>query len=467
MKNMEIERKFLVDKKLLTYLKKEAIPYQKKSLKQYYTKISAQETRRFRKSDKHYFRTIKSGRGHKRVEREKEISKKVFNANLSLIKGFIVEKKRYEFTLNDIFYEFDIFNAPIDNLALLEIEFKHEKAYHAYRVDAVLKPYIIKDVSDDFRYTNASIALFKLPKKHKIADKIKPHFKSVDVISTILYQYLQNIKLYKEKILKAYSDEDLHQLRVNIRRSRAIIRMMGTVFTDKQRLYHDKRLASVAKFTNKKRDLDVFIAAFDGEFSDEVHDELRYFYHDISRQREAEEENVKKFLQEETLTSYLKELETFLTQSSSRAHVAKEPIALFLEARIELMIQHIMKKIKKYKQERKEEHLHKVRISFKKLRYILESFDKLFYKKNVKALLKGVKKLQNDLGIFNDLCVQHLFLENYLKKHQLHRNKESSFESFLTKIERDKSDIQEKIEKDLNATMDIEALREGLKVKFT
>ncbi|HIP47103.1 MAG TPA: hypothetical protein EYG95_06050, partial [Campylobacterales bacterium] len=178
MKNVEIERKFLVDKKLLAYLKKSSIAYQKKSLQQYYTKINSQETKRFRKSDKRYFYTQKSGRGHKRAEREKEISKKEFEANKVLIKGFLVEKKRYEFSLNDRFYEFDIFDAPIDDLAFLEIEFKSEKTYHKYKVDPALKPYIMKDVSDDFRYTNASIALFKLPQELEIKKKIKPHFRS-------------------------------------------------------------------------------------------------------------------------------------------------------------------------------------------------------------------------------------------------------------------------------------------------
>ncbi len=306
----------------------------------------------------------------------------------------------------------------------------------------------------------------EIERKFLVDKKGLTHLKSADAVSAILYQNLQNIKMYKEKILKAYDDEDLHQLRINIRKSRAILGMMGAVFSDKYLSYHDKQLSSIAKLTNKKRDLDVFIAAFDEHFSDEIHDELRYFYHDISRQREGQEEHVKKFLQEKALTSYLKELESFLTDKQSHGKMAKEPIAFFLQERVESILQHIMKKVKRYERERKEEHLHKVRISFKKLRYILESFERLFYKKNVKALLKRVKKLQNDLGLFNDLCVQHLFLENYLKEHQLDRSNESTFESLLSKIERDKVRIQEKIEKDLNTTMDIDALREGVKVKF-
>jgi len=466
MKNVEIERKFLVDKKLLAYLKKSSIAYQKKSLQQYYTKINSQETKRFRKSDKRYFYTQKSGRGHKRAEREKEISKKEFEANKVLIKGFLVEKKRYEFSLNDRFYEFDIFDAPIDDLAFLEIEFKSEKTYHKYKVDPALKPYIMKDVSDDFRYTNASIALFKLPQELEIKKKIKPHFRSGDVIKSLLYKYLENIMIYREKILKTYADEDLHQLRINIRKSRVLIRKMGAVFEESHLAYHDNKLSIIARATNKKRDLDVFIEAFEKHFSGDLHSELRYFYHDISLQKKYEEQNLKKFLKEAALSAYLEELRLFLTKDLSRGKMAEEPIALFLEESVEAILQHIFKKTKRYKQDREEAHLHKVRISFKKLRYILESFEGLFYKRKVKELLKRVKKLQNDLGVFNDLCVQHDFLENYLQLHHLERAKESSFDTFLNKIEKDKKTVQERIEKDLEKAMDREVLREDLKVKF-
>jgi len=470
MKNVEIERKFLVDKKFLKYLKKEAISLRKKSLKQYYTKISSKETKRFRKSDKNYFYTEKSGRGYRRGEREKKISKEQFISHQSKIKGFLVEKSRYEFTLNGIFYEFDIFDAPVDDLAFLEIEFKNEKAYHDYEIDSALKPYIIKDVSDDFNYTNASIALFKVPKEEVIdiqtLVKIMPHLKSIDAIRAVLYGYLKNIMMYRKKILEAYTDEDLHQLRINLRKSRAVIGKMGAVFAKDSLEYHDKQLAFIARTTNKKRDLDVFITAFDAHFSKDLYSELRYFYHDISRQREREEETLKKFLKGDDLTGYLKELEEFLVDGLSKGDMAEEPIALFLEESVESILQHILKKINRYKQDREEEHLHKVRISFKKLRYILESFDTLFWKRNVKDLLKRIKKLQNDLGVFNDLCVQHAFLENYLQTHQLHRSKESSFDTFLTKIERDKIEIEKKIGKDLAKTMDIEVLREDLNPKF-
>jgi len=467
MKNVEIERKFLVDKKLLTYLIKENIPYQKKSLKQYYTKISEEKTVRYRKSDKNYFLTIKSGRGHSRGEIEKEISKKKFEANKAAMKGFLIEKKRYEFTLNKHFYEFDIFSSPVDDLALLESEFQSEEAYESYEIDPALKPFFIKDVSDDFRYTNASLSLFKVLKEKKKSKKLKPYCQSGEVLSTVLCQYVENILDYKKRIVKEYHDEDLHQMRINLRKSRALIGKMGAVFEREKLSFYDEQLSMIAKKTNKKRDLDVFIQAFEAHFADNVRDELRFFYHDINQQRVEEEERLKAYLKSDALEGYFKNWKSFLKDVSNLSKKAEEPIALFLEESIDAILKTIKKKIKKYKRNNHEEHLHKVRISFKKLRYILESFEPLFQKEKIQHLLKRVKKLQNDLGDFNDLCVQHAFLAAYLAEHKIVRENESSFDSFLSELESAKAKLQKKIEADIEESIDMQVLREDLQVRFT
>ena len=56
--------------------------------------------------------------------------------------------------------------------------------------------------------------------------------------------------------------------------------------------------------------------------------------------------------------------------------------------------------------------LHALRIECKKLRYLMEFFASLFPAKEINELIQQLKKLQNNLGDFNDLCVQQEYLLN-------------------------------------------------------
>jgi CHAD domain-containing protein len=58
--------------------------------------------------------------------------------------------------------------------------------------------------------------------------------------------------------------------------------------------------------------------------------------------------------------------------------------------------------------------IHELRISCKKLRYLMEFFTPLFDEESVKKLIKTLKNLQDNLGNFNDYSVQQAFLRHIL-----------------------------------------------------
>ncbi|MFG1491479.1 CHAD domain-containing protein, partial [Oceanospirillum sp. HFRX-1_2] len=66
-----------------------------------------------------------------------------------------------------------------------------------------------------------------------------------------------------------------------------------------------------------------------------------------------------------------------------------------------------------------DEQVHEVRLGCKKLRYLLEFFADLFPKKQIRPLIKALKKLQDNLGAFNDLSVQRERLEQYLQHNKV------------------------------------------------
>lgn len=89
-------------------------------------------------------------------ETEKEISKAQYLKYLhdAHPKKSTVEKTRFVFEYNDQVFELDVFKAALKGLAILEIELESE----SQAVD--LPPYLklIKDITDDKRFTNYSLA---------------------------------------------------------------------------------------------------------------------------------------------------------------------------------------------------------------------------------------------------------------------------------------------------------------------
>ena len=74
----------------------------------------------------------------------------------------------------------------------------------------------------------------------------------------------------------------------------------------------------------------------------------------------------------------------------------------------------IQKSALKINNDTPDEAIHSIRIDGKKLRYLLYFFGGLFDEKKIKKAGKQLKRLQDKLGLFNDLTVQRAYLETYL-----------------------------------------------------
>ena len=60
--------------------------------------------------------------------------------------------------------------------------------------------------------------------------------------------------------------------------------------------------------------------------------------------------------------------------------------------------------------------VHQLRIHCKKLRYLMEFFAPFFPEEVISLLIRNLKKMQSNLGNFNDYSVQQHFLQNILKE---------------------------------------------------
>ena len=151
---MEIERKWLIDKDNIPY---ELERLESQEIIQAY--ISFSPTIRIRKivnTDKNIL-TIKNkskDNGLSREEYEIEISDEQFSNLIRKCEGKIISKTRYIVKEDNHKLEIDIFHGDYEGLAYLEIEFEDVESAKNYPDP----DWVIKDVTSDGRYSNASLA---------------------------------------------------------------------------------------------------------------------------------------------------------------------------------------------------------------------------------------------------------------------------------------------------------------------
>ena len=119
------------------------------------------------------------------------------------------------------------------------------------------------------------------------------------------------------------------------------------------------------------------------------------------------------------MPTILDDWEVFLNeppQDSPNAMKAELPIIDLACKRIYKKYRSVVKAGNLILENAEDEMLHALRIHCKKLRYLMEFFSSLFPRKKINVLINQLKKLQDNLGDFNDLCVQEEYLLNITRE---------------------------------------------------
>lgn len=162
--HIEIERKFLLDRAPVIpssaavwkiqqgYLQRTETQYDADAAPQFATGRLRCIT--YQDQSTKYFHSIKTGAGIIRIEDEREISHEEFRRAWSRTAGQRLTKTRHRIGEGALVWEIDVFD-EID-LVLAEIELPTIDA--DVTIPPWLKPHIVREVTTDPQYTNASIA---------------------------------------------------------------------------------------------------------------------------------------------------------------------------------------------------------------------------------------------------------------------------------------------------------------------
>lgn len=441
---LEIERKFLLlpckAKKLLKF---HHIPYKKEHLEQFYVATEASPYTRYRKKDNTYFQTIKSGEGLVRRESEHEVSKKEYSEQRVRSLGRIITKDRYTFEYENTLYEMDIFKGTLKGLCYLEIEFEDEKTANTYKLPEIFEKLLVTEVTYDNSFNNSALSnseTFPTPElehtfldEHKAYYRITPFIPVNHAMNTMIYLLTEEIETYR-KILRRDPEEIevLHQFRIHMRKLRALLQEFEAFFDPVWVKTHKKVLADLMEQTNAKRDNDVAMADvknFKKQLSSKDQKSLDELKGSMQKKEEKLERKLIAFMSGTTLSTELETLSSIFKNSDIYPDLAKQPLILMAIGVINKRVREIISEGKHLKDKDKKAY-HKLRIQFKKLRYLLELLSPIIPPERLENALTHLKKIQTILGEINDMQVQKRELKAFDK------NKKSKTQKSLKSLQK-------------------------------
>ena len=411
---LEIERKFLLkNSQILDFLKDAGVVFKHLEISQFYTKITQNEEIRFRSEEDKFIKTIKVGKDLIREENEEFCEKAEFKKALKNRIGRVITKDRYIFRLNNNPCNIDVFKDSLNELCTFEIEFADENEAVYFKLPPFLEQFCQTDVTCDKRYKNKFLAIhaneneqidykraYLVFKNKEISPNFAANLKSGEALRALFLSIFKEIKRLKSDYLQDHDEEILHNLRVNLRKVRSLLKIFNGVFDEKVTLFFGENFKILANSTNKKRDLDIFL----GFLSEQKHaNELIYF---VQKALNLEYENVKSYLSDEENYAFLKEWEIFLNEGEFyRSKLFDVSLSRLGSFKLRTLMVLAQKRLKSLDQDCPNESFHKIRIELKKVRYTYEFLSEIFYFDGLKKYEERLKDMQEIFGALQDYDV--------------------------------------------------------------
>jgi CHAD domain-containing protein len=269
-------------------------------------------------------------------------------------------------------------------------------------------------------YATALAAAGKQPGSYssKLDIQLDAEMRSDDASKVVLRNLLSVIRANEAGIRSDIDIEFLHDYRVAIRRTRSALSQIKDVFPEGITARYKQDFSYLGKFTNKLRDLDVYLISEDryrDMLSPVMREDISPLFDYLRAQREQALMDVLQVLDSGDYERILLDWEAYLNEPISEISTAVNsglPIIDLARQRIYKRYRRVIKDGEYILDHPQDDLMHRLRIECKKLRYLIEFFASLFPRKKVALLIKQLKTLQDNLGEFNDLSVQQTYLLN-------------------------------------------------------
>lgn len=256
----------------------------------------------------------------------------------------------------------------------------------------------------------------------KLTIRLDPAARADRATKDILLHLLHTMKRNEQGTLEDSDSEFLHDFRVAIRRTRSALTQIKGVLPSARVEHFKQGFAWLGQLTGPTRDMDVYLLVFDeyqGSLPAGFRNDLLPLRTFLQAHQKKEHGELVKHLcstrYERLLTDWQGFLEEPVPQRSSLPNALRTVNDLSRE-RIWRVYRRVLREGQAIHEETPAEFLHELRKTCKKLRYLMEFFQSLYPPAEIKAAIKDLKVLQENLGDFQDLEVQGTSLREFSRQ---------------------------------------------------
>jgi CHAD domain-containing protein len=277
----------------------------------------------------------------------------------------------------------------------------------------------------DTLYELALSAVAKVPNDYdtKLRLQLDPSQRADETTKQILRVLFRVMRCNEAGIIDDIDTEFLHDFRVAIRRTRSALSQIKGVFPAPVTQRFRTHFAWLGSMTNRVRDLDVYLLkeeSYKAKLPEPQRDAIDPLFTMLRRERARAHATLVRQLHTRKYQDILERWETFLSApcdaAPDAAPSALRPILKLARKRIQKKGRAVVDLGMSLHGSHEEKELHALRIECKKIRYLLEFFDSLFPEDEITAIVKQLRKLQDNLGDFHDLCVQQADLHTFAER---------------------------------------------------
>ena len=243
---------------------------------------------------------------------------------------------------------------------------------------------------------------------------LKPGDQAIDGFAAVLQNLAASMAANLAGTIADSDTEFLHDVRVAIRRTRAILSRAKRVLPEDARQKFQLAFAEFGRQTNALRDLDVYLLGWDHDVASlppttrSALDPVRAL---LVQQRQRAQKDLRQVLTSTATRALLTSWSAYLAERGT-AEAAGRPLGAFVADQIMKVERRLVTDGRAITDESPGAEVHQLRKDAKRLRYLVECFGGLPGDGPRKAFVGQLKALQNNLGLHQDAEVQAEWLRN-------------------------------------------------------
>ena len=253
----------------------------------------------------------------------------------------------------------------------------------------------------------------------KLAFTFEPDMRAEHAVRTILAFLLDIVRQNRPGILHDIDTEFLHDFRVAVRRARSLLGQLPKVLPVRLTKHLRKDLSFLGSLTNHLRDLDVLMlhqADYLAAVPPDLRPDMEPLFRAVQHERYAAHHRLVEALNTPQSEAILQRWESATTETKARGPQAERKLAKLVRKAIRRQCQRMLTATPPDSlRDSAPEHLHRLRIACKKLRYMFEFFASAFPQEMTAEPVRRLRVLQDVLGQLNDLDVQRQMLRNLVR----------------------------------------------------